>query len=110
MKPSKHLQSGGWMRSTIRWATITAAVVAMIRFTSILARAGGVVTNCTEANFRAGMDGGGPGTFACDGTITLASTISNSVNTVLDATGHQITISGSNTVRVFYVSTNVALT
>ena len=40
-------------------------------------------------------------TFACDGTITLSNTLTVTWDTVLDATGHQITISGSNAVRVF---------
>jgi hypothetical protein len=71
--------------------------------------AAGVVTSCTEASLRDAMAGGGTVTFACDGTITLASSISNSVNTILDATGHQITISGTNKVQVFCVNSNVTL-
>src|SRR6516225_5378868 len=67
----------------------------------------GTVTNCTEADLRTAMIGGGTVTFACDGTITLANTISNTTDTVLDATGRQIMISGSNAVRIFYVATNV---
>jgi len=67
---------------------------------------GGVVANPNEAELRAALAGGGTVTFACDGTITLATTITNEVNTTVDASGHQITISGSNTVRVFYVATN----
>jgi hypothetical protein len=76
----------------------------------LAAWAGGVVTNCTEADLRAAMAGGGTVTFACEGTITLASTITNALDTMLDATGHQITISGGDTVRVFYVQTNVTFT
>ncbi len=70
---------------------------------------GGVVTTNTEAALRAAMAGGGTVTFACDGTFTLSSTITNSLDTALDATGHQITLSGGDAVRVFYVSTNVTL-
>lgn len=72
--------------------------------------AAGIVTTRTEASLRSAMAGGGTVTFACDGTFTLANTISNSLDTVLDGTGHQITISGSNTVRVFFVNTNVSFT
>ena len=68
------------------------------------------VTICSEAALRAAMAGGGTVTFACDGTITLSNTISISANTVLDGSGHQITISGNHAVRVFYVNTNVTLT
>ncbi len=67
-----------------------------------------VVTECTEAALRAAMSGGGTVTFACDGTITLASTIMTTTNTVLDAAHHQIAISGGNAVRLFYVSPGVA--
>jgi hypothetical protein len=49
-------------------------------------------------------------TFACDGTITLAGTISNGVPTVLDGSSHQITISGSNARTVFWVAANVNFT
>ncbi len=57
-----------------------------------------------------GYGGGGAVTFACDGTITLASTITNNVDLTLDGTGHQVTISGGNAVRVFWVNTNVSFT
>lgn len=70
---------------------------------------GGVVTVPTEANLRAAMVGGGTVRFACDGVITLTSTITNSLSTALDASGHQITISGGKAVRVFWVSTNTSL-
>src|SRR5689334_19596743 len=80
---------------------------ALLLLLPVAAWAGGVVTNCTEGDLRAAMAGGGTVTFACDGTITLASTITNTLDTMLDATGHQITISGRDTVRVFYVQTNV---
>ena len=71
--------------------------------------AGGVVTNCTEAALRAAMAGGGEVRFACDGTIVLASTLTNLADTVLDGSGHQVTISGGDAVRVLWVPTNVSL-
>jgi hypothetical protein len=70
---------------------------------------GGVVTHCTEANLRAAMAGGGMVTFACDGTISLTGAITSALSTSLDASGHQVTISGANSVRVFQVNTNVSL-
>ncbi len=62
-----------------------------------------------------GQPAGGPGrrrcgTFACDGTISLGSTITNETDTRLDGTGRQVTISGKNAVRVFQVNTNVTFT
>src|ERR1035441_110506 len=83
--------------------------VALLLLLPVAAWAGGVVTNCTEADLRAAMDGGGVVTFACDGTIGLANTISNSLDTVLDASGHRVAIAG-NRVRVFYVNGNVRFT
>jgi uncharacterized membrane protein len=68
-----------------------------------------VLTN-SEAALRAAMAGGGTVTFACDGTITLASTITDNVNLTLDGSGHQVTISGNNAVQLVYVATNVQLT
>src|SRR5450759_4051405 len=72
--------------------------------------AAGVVTNYTETNLRAAMAGGGTVTFACDGTITLSNTITISADTILDGSGHQITISGNNSVRVFHVNNDVSFT
>jgi hypothetical protein len=85
-------------------------VVALLLFLPVAAWAGGVVTNCTEADLRTAMDGGGLVTFACDGTITLSSSITNDLDVTLDGTGHQATISGGNAVRVFLVNTNATLT
>jgi hypothetical protein len=67
-----------------------------------------VVTNCTETDLRAAIAGGGNVILACDGAITLSNTIPVVWNTVLDGSGHSITISGSNAVRVFYVAPNVS--
>ena len=48
-------------------------------------------------------------TFACDGTISLAAPITNLTDTVIDATGHNIIIRGTNVTGLFYVS-KVSLT
>jgi hypothetical protein len=74
------------------------------------AQGGGVVTVCTETALRAAMAGGGVVTFACDGTILLANTITNASNTRLDGSGRMVTISGNQMVRVFCVYTNVSFT
>lgn len=89
---------------------VSVGVLTMLLLLPVVARGGGVVANCTEADLRAAMTGGGTVTFACDGTITLANTITNETDIVLDGTGHQITISGGNSVRVFYVNSNVTFT
>jgi hypothetical protein len=75
-------------------------------FVAPITFAGGVVSVCTEAALRTAMNGGGTVTFACDGTITLARTITNIVDTILDASGHQIKISGGDAGRVLYIRSN----
>ena len=88
---------------------VRTGIAALLLLCPLMSQAGGVVTSCTESALRAAMAGGGIVTFACDGTITLAGTVTNSLDTLLDATGHQITISGNAAVRVFYVPTNATL-
>ena len=83
--------------------------VALLLLLPVAAWAGGVVTNCTEADLRAAMAGGGRVTFACDGFIALANAISISVDTVLDASGREVGIAGDG-VRAFYVNANVSFT
>ena len=68
------------------------------------------VTSCTETALRASLGLGGTVTFACDGTITLSSTIVIGTDIVLDGSGHQITISGGQLVPVFQVNSNVNFT
>src|ERR1019366_8219603 len=84
--------------------------IALLLLLPVAAWAGGVVTSCTEAALRAAVAEGGIVTFACDGTITLGDTIVIGTNTELDCTGHQVTISGRGSVRVFYVNTNISFT
>jgi len=88
---------------------IQRVLAAALLLLPLAARAGGVVTTCTEAALRAAMAGGGVVTFACDGTITLAATITNVSDTVLDGSGHQVTLSGGGRVQVLYVTTNLTL-
>lgn len=72
--------------------------------------AGGVVYSCNELALRSALITGGTVTFACDGVINLSNPLPIPSKTILDATGHQITLNGANAVRVFYVATNVAFT
>ena len=83
---------------------------ALLFLLPVVGRGGGVVVNCTEADLRAAMAGGGTVTFAGDGTITLTNTLTIAENAVLDATGHQVTLNGNNAVRVFSVNASATLT
>src|SRR6476659_8217396 len=86
---------------------------ALLRFVSVIcagllyphaASAGGVVGSNTDAALRAAMVGGGTVTFSFDGVITLTNELTVANNTLVDGGGHNITISGSNAVRLFKVN------
>jgi len=68
-----------------------------------------VVASANESSLVAALAGGGKVTFAMDGTIYLTNTIVVSNNTVLDGTGHNLAISGSNAVQIFIVNSNTTL-
>ena len=110
MKPLECRIWSGRIQSFTPPAVLSATLAVLFQLTELTSWGAGIVTNCTEANLRAAMAGGGIVTFACDGTITLGSTITNSWNTVLDGNGQEITISGSNATRVFCNNTNVSFT
>jgi hypothetical protein len=109
MKTIKQSQDGERMSTIASKRSLLALLAMIILLTGQHARAGGTVTSCTEANLRAALAGGGTVTFACNGTITLANTISITDNTTLDGSGCQVAISGGNAVGVFYVNNNVNL-
>jgi hypothetical protein len=109
-------QARFWKDSVSHTTTIaTLGLLAWLSLTLLLVlplgvQAGGVVTTCTEAALRAAVEGGGTVTFACDGTITLSNTLAISAETVLDGTGHVITLSGGDLVRVLSNAPGVRLT
>jgi hypothetical protein len=69
-----------------------------------------VVTELTESALRQAMTNGGWIVLACDGTFALSGTINVATNTVLDATGHSVTLSGGGHAQVLSVSPDVTLT
>jgi len=101
MNPNKHPFSA--------CALLAASFLFAIFCSPQTGRCGGTVTNCTEADLNAALTNGGTITFTCDGTITITNTKVISTNTTLDASGHNITISGGNTVGAFTVNSNVSL-
>ncbi len=68
------------------------------------------LTDCDEAGLRAAVANGGTVTFACDGTIAFTDTLTVVRDVSLQATGHQVTISGDNKVQVFSVRQGASLT
>ena len=110
MKPLKCRNWSGRIQSLIPPAVALSIFAGMCLLAPEPVWAAGVVTNCNEAALRSAMAGGAKVTFACDGTITLTCTITNTEETALDGNGHNITISGNHAVRVFVVGTNGTLT
>lgn len=76
-----------------------------------MAHAGGQVTNCSnDTDFSNKLVGGGTVTFNCGTmTINLSSTKTIAANTVIDGEG-KITLSGTGSVRLFLVNSNINLT
>ena len=72
--------------------------------------AGGTVTNLTQAALQAALTGGGTVLFGVSGTLPLTNTLTIAQDTVLDAHGFAVTISGGGAVRLFQVATNVTFT
>lgn len=97
------------MRNKLSYALLFCLVVAFFSPTP-LARAGGVVTNCTDAGLRAAVAGGGTVTFNCGtATIVLSSPITLTANTVIDG-GGVITLSGNNATGLFVSNSNLTIT
>ncbi len=71
---------------------------------------GDVVVACEEGNLSPLVARGGIVRFACDGVVTLSSPLVINTNTTLLADGHQVTLSGSNAVRLFQVPAGRQLT
>ena len=87
-----------------------AAILLTLLILPFSAFSGGVVTNATEAALNAALVGGGTVTFTCDGTITLTSTKVLTNDVVLDATGHNVVLSGGNAVQLFLSVSNASST
>ena len=77
-------------------------------------QAGGVVTNCDWPSLQTALVGGGSVTFACEGTIIFPNSIfitnnAFSIDTTLDASGHDVVLDGNQAVRHFVVTNGATL-
>lgn len=70
---------------------------------------GGIVTNCTEPSLRAALVDGGQVKILCDGTVVLSAPLIITNATALDASDHQVVLSGNCAVRVFEVRFGASL-
>ena len=67
-------------------------------------------TVCSEAELRSALVAGGAITFDCDAEIVLSAPLQVTSDTVLDASGRDVTISGGGVVRVFEVANGISFT
>lgn len=81
---------------------------ALITFPLLISARPGPV--CDENSLRAALQRGGIINFGCDATIILSSTLQITTNAVLNANGHNVSISGGDSVRIFSIATNVDFT
>ena len=58
-----------------------------------------IVSNCIEADLRAAVSQGGTIRFDCDGIIKLSTNLVIARDTIIDGTGHDVTISGAGDTR-----------
>ena len=106
---SNHLQKNGG----VAWLCLLPAILCSLCIGLVFhqtVHAGGIVASATDADLRAALAGGGTVTFAVDGTIVLTNVLAITSDTVIDGTGHTITISGNDAVRVFQVNSGAQLT
>ncbi len=69
---------------------------------------GATVTRLDEASVRSAMADGSV-IFAADGTVTLSAPLVITQQVKFDASGHQVTLSGSNSTRLFFVQPGATL-
>lgn len=78
-------------------------------FCAFTVYAGGSVSTCTEEALRTALAGGGTVTFSTNCSITLTRPLSITLATTIDASNHDVTISGGNAVSLFNVTANLNL-
>jgi fibronectin-binding autotransporter adhesin len=79
-------------------------------FLSVIVQPAGHVVLADGFALKQALAGGGTVSFDVDGIIPLSQTLVITQNTVLNGNGHNVTISGNNSVRVFQVNPAVTLT
>lgn len=81
----------------------------LIAISPVSATGAATISPCDWAGLEAAVAAGGTYSFDCDGVITLTSTLDVTNDLTLNGTGHYVTISGNNAVRLFRVSPGVQL-
>ncbi len=91
-------------------SNLTGSALSSNAFLTVKLPVPGHVVVMDQAGLLAAISVGGNVVFDGDGTIQLTQTAAVTQNTVLDGTGHSVTISGNNAVRVFFVSNGIHFT
>ena len=111
MKKSTETSRSGFFLPNWLWGGIIPAFLLLL---PLIGHASGTVTNLNWLDLDAALAGGGTVTIACDGVIYKPYSESDSIttNTVIDATGHHITLDGWSGWggQMFNVSTGATLT
>ncbi len=72
--------------------------------------AGATVSTCDEAALRSAVEAGGVVALDCTGTLVLSSPLAVADTVVIDATGHDVVLSGGAVTRLFDVKPGATLT
>src|SRR6267142_5973543 len=101
-----------WPGMFCLWSKALILISLFVAWVPLTSRGDGTVTICTESNLNYALEGGDLVTIACDGTIAITSTKNtfNYGDTIIDASGHNVTISGGNNVQLFNVESGTSLT
>src|SRR5262245_48022613 len=101
-----------WPGMFCLWSKALTLISLFVASVPLASRGEGTVTVCTESNLNYALQGGGLVTIACDGTITITGTINtfNYGDTIIDGSGHNVTISGGSSVGLFNVYDGMSLT
>ena len=114
MNPTTKFKNLAVVQTALLWPCLAALALVLIvparAQTNVMPARTNMVADLTEASLLSAMAGGGTVTFACSGTIRLENTVFIGADTVLDGSGQQVTISGGNSVEVFYINPYATLT
>ena len=103
MQTTKNISWAGF----VALKQVSIAIFALVVALPFASHGSGVVSTPTLAAFNSALSGGGAVTFSCDGTIIVTSPENITANTTIDATGHNIVISGGTNSQIFTVSSGV---
>ncbi len=74
------------------------------------AKAGGNVATCDEATLTAALAGGGTVTFSCSGIIPITTAKTIAANTIIDAAGQTVVLTGTLDTKMFIINQDQSLT